>query len=251
MWTRAWRFANVYVYAALDALFTLLWFAAFVSVSVWQASGGDCDAKFKYGSASKCSTAKASVGFGVLVWLLFAATTAISVMGLLRFRKTGILPYSTSDKHGEAVVVEDGNKDPWSTDTDELEQQLQPNRDSQEETDLRRVYGQVTPDQEGLLPRPSRDDPFQDAHETHSMLDTQTEEGAHPGRPLSFQSGSELSISTAPPAYQEQTGARIPGVNIISPSGYVAPSALSPSEYTQTPGGRISFPHGNYGADFR
>ena len=262
MWSRAWRFANVYAYAAIDLLFTVLWFAAFVAVAVWQAGGvkkstdknqsgkgggGDCD-NFAYGSASKCETAKASVGFGVIVWLLFACTSGISIYGLLKYKKTGIMPYSTSDKHGEAVVVEDPNKDPWSTNTDELDQQLHPNRESGDEADLRRAYGQPLPEEDGLLPRPSRDDPFHDAQETHSMLDTQTEEGAHPGRPLSFQSSSELSIATAPPAYQEADQL---GINVISPSGYVAPSALSPSDYTQTPGGRVNFPTGNYGADFR
>ena len=81
------------------------------------------------------------------------------------------------------------------------------------------------------------------------MLDTQTEHGAHPGRPMSF--SSDMSITTTLPAYQEQAPQGVPGVNIISPSGYVAPSALSPSDYAQTPGGRINFPSGNYGADFR
>lgn len=263
MWSRAWRFANVYAYAALDVLFTILWLAAAIAVGVWQAdgvskgagkdgkdSGDGCD-NFAYGSSSKCSTAKASVGFGVIVFLLFAATSVISIMGLLKYRKTGIMPYGTSDKHGAAQIVEDPNKDPWSTNTDELEQQLHPNHDSDDEADLRRAYGQPLPEQDGLLPRPSRDDPFHDAQETHSMLDTQTEEGAHPGRPLSFRSTSELSVTTAPPAYQEDVPQGVPGVNIISPSGYVAPSALSPSDYTQTPGGRVNFPRGDYSAGFR
>ena len=263
MWTRAWKFANVYAYAALDLLFAVLWFAAAIAVGVWQGegvkkgsnndqskdAGGGC-ASFAYGSASKCEVAKASVGFGVIVFLLFALTSGVSIWGLLRYRKTGIMPYGSSGEHGKAeqLPVEDPNKDPWSTDTDELDHSY---RHSNDEPDLRRAYGQITPeeDREGLLPRPSTSgqDPFHDTRETHSMIDTQTEEGAHPGRPLSFSSSTNLSI--APPSYKEPSSEG--GVGVLSPTGYVAPSALSPSDYQQTPGGRISFPTGNYGADFR
>ena len=269
MWTRAWRFANVYAYAALDLLFTILWFAAAIAVGVWEAGGvkkgtnkqqgpqgkdsgsGGCST-FAYGSAAKCETSKASVGFGVMIFLLFVLTSAISVYGLLKYRKTGIMPYGTSGAHGkiEQLPVEDPNKDPWSANTDELDRPSgQFGGPSGSEADLRHAYGQIPPEEEqqGPLLRPSRDDPFHDAHETHSMVDTQTEEGAHPGRPLSYRSSTSLSI--APPAYEEQRPQLGPGV--ISPSGYIAPSALSPSDYEQTPGGRVNFPMGNYGADFR
>lgn len=272
MWTRAWRFANVYAYAALDTLCTILWFAAAIAVGVWEAAGvkkgsnkqpgqsgpqgknggssGGCST-FAYGSAAKCSTSKASVGFGVIIFLLFVLTSAISIYGLLRYRKTGIMPYGSSGAHGkvEQLPVEDPNKDPWSTNTDELDRPL---GQFGSEADLRHAYGQIPAEEEqqGPLLRPSnasREDPFHDAHETHSMVDTQTEDGAHPGRPLSYQSSTNLSI--APPAYEEERPQH--GQEILSPSGYVAPSALSPSDYEQTPGGRVNFPMGNYGADFR
>ncbi|KAK5166296.1 uncharacterized protein LTR77_008557 [Saxophila tyrrhenica] len=261
MWTRAWRFANVYAYAAIDLLYTLLWFAAFVAVAVWQSEGlkegsknkdGDKDGKgsceqFGYGSATKCQVTKAAVGFGVVIWLLFIATSVISIQGVLQFRRTGIMPNGNSTKHGQAERFEDPSKDVWSTNTDELDDSHPSHRPSVSpgDDDARRAYSQLSTadeDEQGLLQRPSiqADDPFAD---THSM----TEHGMHPGRAFSYQSGSNLSI-TAPPSYHEQTAG---AVGIPSPSGYVAPSALSPSDYEQTPGGRVNFPQANYGANFR
>ena len=260
MWTRAWRFTNVYAYAAIDILFAILWFAAFISVETWEAEGirkgakgkaakggddGACS-HFAYGSESKCTTSKASVGFGVVIFLSFAVTSAISIHGVLKYKKTGIMPYGNPGRHGrvEQRGAEDPNKDAWSTNTDELDPNHPSNRHSDEEPDPRRAYGQIPAeeDEEGLLHRDSLHNPFQD---THSMAETQTEDGVHPGRPLSYQSSTNLSI--APPAYEEERRQE----EVVSPSGYVAPSALSPSDYEETPGGRIDFPQGNYGADFR
>jgi hypothetical protein len=269
MWTRAWRFANVYAYAAIDLLYTLLWFAAFIAVAVWQAGGvkdkpsnknnsrddsnkkpsnesGSCS-NFAYGSASKCEVAKASVGFGVIVFLLFAVTSAISVRDVLTYRKTGIMPNGNTRTHGQAEQVgEDPNKDAWSTNTDELDQNHPSNRPStspEHDVDPRRAYGQIPEDedQQNLLHRSSlqHEDPFQD---THSM----TEHGMHPGRPASFHSATSAGLSIAPPpSYHERPPN---GDAALSPTGYVAPSALSPSDYEQTSGGRINFPQGNYSA---
>ena len=266
MWTRVWRFANVYAYAAIDLLYTLLWFAAFVAVAVWQSEGlkvkdKDSDAKkgakddagtcaqFAYGSASKCDVTKAAVGFGVAIWLLFIMTSAISIHGILQFRKTGIMPYGNSEKHGQAdrLGYDHLSKDVWSTNTDELGATHSSHRPSTslDDDDPRRAYGQLPTrdeDEQNLLHRPSTqtEDPFAD---THSM----TEHGMHPGRSLSYQSSTNLSIIT-PPSYHEQSNG---ATGSASPSGYVAPSALSPSDYEQTPGGRIHFPHGNYASEFR
>ena len=257
MWTRAWRFANVYAYTTLDLLFAVLWFAAFISVSTWEAQGiregvnkgkdnqkedGSCS-HFAYGSEAKCNTSKASVGFGVVIFLTFAVTSAISIHGLLKYRKTGIMPYGTSGNHGKAEQLEDPNKDAWSSNIDELDPSHPADRESEDEPDQRRAYGQIPADEEAeqsLLQRPtSQEDPFQDVHSTHTL----TEDGVHPGRPLSYESNTNLTI--APPSYHEQA----PPANdrALSPTGYIAPSALSPSDYEQTPGGRVNFPQGNYG----
>ena len=80
MWSRAQRFASAYAFLAVDALYTILWFAAFISVAVWNAKGireGAEKAKipddqkncttFLYGDAAKCAVSKAAVGVGVMV----------------------------------------------------------------------------------------------------------------------------------------------------------------------------------------
>lgn len=260
MWSRAWRFASVYAYAGLDILFTILWFAAFIAVAVWQGGGLDKGAKdkgpeeddgacshFAYGSEAKCNTSKASVGFGVVIFLLFALTSAISVYGVMRYRKTGVMPNGSQRKAGQAehVRAEDPNKDAWSTNTDDLE----PGH-TEDYNDPRRAYGQIPTEDEddsrqGFLHRPlsRHDDPFRD---THSMADSQTEEGdIHPGRAVSNRSNTSLGI--APPTSYHTN--RPTGEGSASPTGYIAPSALSPSDYEHTPGGRVNFPQGNYGAD--
>tara|TARA_R110002003_G_scaffold48_47_gene4300 strand:- start:800 stop:1087 length:288 start_codon:yes stop_codon:yes gene_type:complete len=80
MWSRAARFANAYAFLAVDALYTVLWFAAFIAVALWNSSGIKQGAKernipdnerncttFKWGSESKCNVSKASVGVGVVI----------------------------------------------------------------------------------------------------------------------------------------------------------------------------------------
>jgi hypothetical protein len=78
MWSRAWRFASVYAYAAIDILFTILWLSAFAAIASWvnagKSQGGkdkkkpaSCDV-FAYGSKSKCTTAEADIALGVMLW---------------------------------------------------------------------------------------------------------------------------------------------------------------------------------------
>lgn len=80
MWSRAQRFANAYAFLAVDALYTILWFAAFIAVAMWNSKGikdGAAEKKiadddrncttFKYGSESKCTVSKAAVGMGALI----------------------------------------------------------------------------------------------------------------------------------------------------------------------------------------
>jgi hypothetical protein len=241
----------MYAYAGIDLLYALLWFAAFVAVAVWRGQGLEKGAKdgkdascenFGYGSSTRCETAAASVGFGVIVFLLFVITSAISIHGVLKYRKTGVMPQPQLKKVNPQPMEDDFNKDAWSSNMQEPDERPST---SQGEIDPRRAYGQIPTedDEQNLLHRPSlqAEDPFQD---THSM----TEHGMHPGRPMSFQSTS-TGLSIAPPSYHERP-ADVTDSG-VSPSGYVAPSALSPSDYQETPGGRINFPTGNYGADFR
>lgn len=76
------RFAHPYAFATIDLLYTIFWFAAFISVATWTNDGikaGEAKLKeekkegkkgcaaFGYGSESKCTISRASIWFGVLI----------------------------------------------------------------------------------------------------------------------------------------------------------------------------------------
>lgn len=256
LWSRAWRFANVYAYLSLDLLFSLLWFVAFIAVALWQSAGfmkgaqeskdeqdtpGSC-AHFAFGSVSKCNVTKATVGMGVILFLLWCVTSGISIMMVIKYRRTGVVlggAPGVGRRQNTFQQHDDASKDPWSTRIDEHD-----GDDMHEVDEERRKYGQQSDDDyQGLLNRANAGSP-----------DTQTEHGAHPGRPMSFGSS---------------TRARTPSVQ--TPAEYddsSAPSALSPTGYAPThesrmynpfddlaavhneqqagPGARVQFPPGNY-----
>ncbi|KAL8742738.1 MAG: hypothetical protein Q9190_004831 [Brigantiaea leucoxantha] len=101
---RVKRFSNAYAHVALDGLATLLWLAAFIAVAVWTNQGikkgvgrpgtKGCDA-FAYGPPSKCHLSQATIVMGVIIFLLFVATSFISVKNLLYYRRNGSLPGAT------------------------------------------------------------------------------------------------------------------------------------------------------------
>lgn len=175
MWTRAWRFANVYAYATIDILYAILWFAASIAVAVWNGQhvsspsnngkrsllvstlmlarrdGDDDDGDngnqpavtLACGDATRCGISKASVGFGIIISLLFIATAVLAVRAVAEYKRTGKVPrpqlrHSRIDDDAN----KDPNKDPWSTNTDELD--LQHN-------DHNRYGHDAREDQEGLL----------------------------------------------------------------------------------------------------
>lgn len=260
MWTRAWRFQNVYAYAAIDMLFAILWFAAFITVAVWRGrgmgggDGGDDDdgddensdkggcANFAFGSERKCNVAGATVGFGVIVCALFIGTSVASGRAVIEYKRTGAMPNGEPAGRPQRVNTKSeghGNEDGvWSSNTNDLEHDYDDG-----DADPRRAYGQVPTEDahEGLLNGPGRkhSDPFNDHHGYGS-------EDVHPGRNLSQPSNPSLRIQPPQPYGQDDQA-----YSGADDNAYVAPSALSPSDYEGTPGGRISFPHANYGADFR
>jgi hypothetical protein len=80
MWSRAARFANAYAFLSLDAIYTILWFSAFISIAMWNSKGvkegakerklSESDANcttFKYGPEEKCKLSRATVGMGAVV----------------------------------------------------------------------------------------------------------------------------------------------------------------------------------------
>lgn len=248
MWTRAWRFANVWAYLAIDFLFALLWFAATIALGVWQSQGvkqgkkdhaddedlddkGDCEI-WAYGSSSKCKVTKAGVGFGVVILLLWCLTASISVWMVNKYRKTGVVPGSKNAGRGgfHQQVDDQASKDAWSTRIDEPE-------DLEDANDDRRKYGQVPEYDEqehgynGLMPTDSRQDGSD----------------AHPGRRSPMNSDAH---STAPSGYEDgMAPSALSPTGVLSPTNYgqVNPFGSTNTMYDSQPaGGRVQFPPGNY-----
>ncbi|KAI4267535.1 MAG: hypothetical protein L6R38_008216 [Xanthoria sp. 2 TBL-2021] len=103
---RVKRFSNAYAHAVIDILLAIFWFAAFISVATWTTDGikhgvarpgHEGCAAFKWGGgASKCHLSQAIIGMGVVVFILFLATSFISIKNLLYYRRNGSLPGLTS-----------------------------------------------------------------------------------------------------------------------------------------------------------
>ncbi|KAL8700851.1 MAG: hypothetical protein Q9201_005221 [Fulgogasparrea decipioides] len=105
---RTKRFSNAYAHAAIDILLAVFWFAAFISVATWTSEGirkgvgrpgtKGCDAFAWGGGGGKCHLSQATIGMGVVIFLLFIATSIISVRNLLYYRRNGSLPGATPDR---------------------------------------------------------------------------------------------------------------------------------------------------------
>jgi hypothetical protein len=229
-WRRTQRFANAYAFLTLDALYTLLWFAAFISIAVWNSEGirggavdigagkndGNCTT-FRFGNESKCKISRATVGFGVMIlyispypyspltanWTLnsifFAVTTGISAYYFIQYRKNGVLPYLSEKINPHHASGETTKDTTWSAEID------QPHRDSDEEDRRTEHGGNQQEDEYALL---------------HS---TETDEGRHPGRPLSWGVDGRSSYATPHAPYASDDH-----VSALSPGGY--------EEYRREPG---------------
>ncbi|EMD92614.1 hypothetical protein COCC4DRAFT_130661 [Bipolaris maydis ATCC 48331] len=214
MWSRAQKFASAYAFLAVDVLYTILWFAAFVSVAMWNSEGikeGAAKAKipddkrncttFIYGDEAKCKVSKAAVGVGVMVFLFFALTTGISAYYLHKFLREGEMPYQSSSSNPHYASGDSAYNNPkdaaWSTEIETAH-----GRNSSDSLDQRTEHGGNQQEDEYAL--------------LHS---TETDEGRHPGRPLSWGAGR-----TAPPYADYSTHSRGPsvvaGADALSPSGY-------------------------------
>lgn len=203
MWSRAARFANAYAFLALDALYTIFWFAAFVSVTVWNTAGvrdgekekkikdgdGNCST-FAPGPESMCVLSRATVGLGVVVFIFFALTTGISSYYIVKFRKDGVLPYESKEPNPHHMTGEGPKDNAWST-------EIENGHDSDDEDRRTERGGNQEEDEYALL---------------HS---TETDEGRHPGRPLSW--GDNRGFRDPVPPYAQQDH---DGVNALSPGGY-------------------------------
>ncbi|KAF2868296.1 hypothetical protein BDV95DRAFT_642912 [Massariosphaeria phaeospora] len=219
MWSRAARFANAYAFLALDALYTVLWFAAFIAVAMWNSKGiregakdkkldandGNCTT-FKFGNESKCSVSRATVGFGAVVLyltpplsVLFALTTGISTYYLTKFRKEGVLPYESSKANPHHVSGETQKDNAWST-------EIEAPRDSDDDDRRTERGGNQEEDEYALL------------------NSTETDDGRHPGRPLSWGDDRTGYGKNVPPYANYDDN-----LTALSPGGY--------EEYRRSGGG--------------
>jgi hypothetical protein len=259
MWTRAWRFANIYAYLALDLLFALLWFAATIALGVWQSQGikqgaqdhkDDADAAkesecelWAWGNVSKCKVTKAAVGFGVVIFLLWVLTSAISVWMMNKYKKTGVVPGSKNGGRGafQPQVDDPASKDAWSTRIDEPDDNMYGHgRPSQgeDEHDEGRKYGQV---------------PDYDEHDNgrnNGMLRSDSQNSgfdAHPGR-RSPMNADALSLAPTSGYEDGMAPSALSPTGVLSPTGYgqINPFANPNTAYESQTGGRVNFPAGNY-----
>ncbi|TKA68664.1 hypothetical protein B0A49_09317 [Cryomyces minteri] len=234
MWTRTVRFANAYVYAAVDILSAIFWFSAFVAVAAWNSAGirqGAADAKldasagncstFAWGPEDKCNLSKATVGLGVIIFLSFLLTSALSVHLALRARAADPLPFGPNTYAADPTGPDAHAKDAWSADTAELDRSR--SRSSS--------------------PYPNSGSALLRGSETET--ETETEEGRHPGRMLSWGARAAGTGGLVDGAVERMDGK-------AEAEAHRAGSALSPGGYDEELGmGRVAFPSGNYGFSSR
>jgi translocation protein SEC72 len=91
MWSRTQRFGNVYAFAALDGLFTILWLSAWAAVAAYVSAGGGCS-HFSLGSNGKCKLSEGTVVLGVFIMALFIGTSYVSIRTAMHYRRTGMMP---------------------------------------------------------------------------------------------------------------------------------------------------------------
>ena len=96
MYSRTQKFGNVYAFAALDGLFTVLWLSAWAAVASYVSAGGGCS-KFSLGSNGKCKLSEGTIILGVFIMALFGATSYVSIRNVMHYRRTGMLPAQTAN----------------------------------------------------------------------------------------------------------------------------------------------------------
>lgn len=147
---RTKRFANPYAHAALDALFTIFWFAAFIAVAVWTNAGisegqaKDKDGKlkgcaaFNYGSGTKCKLSQATVGMGVTILYVShihqRTTPQIQTCRLTPLSFLGIVSSSSSHLQSQSTASSTTAKTAPSPTSQPPTQQAQPQFQTKQNT---------------------------------------------------------------------------------------------------------------------
>ncbi|KAL8787486.1 MAG: hypothetical protein Q9195_007733 [Heterodermia aff. obscurata] len=155
IFTRTKRFSNPYAHTALDVLFTILWLAAFAAVAAWTNQGISA-VKDRKPDEKGCDR------------LLFATTSALSIYALLYYRRNGSLPSSTPTNGAVPITDHAFSSNPH--DDDPFEHDELHNADDHNDPAYDPHIGRG---------RRDHDDEYQSIH-------TDTEEGTHLGRPLSW-----------------------------------------------------------------
>ncbi|KAK5712288.1 hypothetical protein LTR15_011866 [Elasticomyces elasticus] len=114
-WIRTKHFPNIYVYAAMNVTFAMMWLAATIAVRLCDDQSIRLESKqhpkentwpdndstdlLVCGTSSQSIIAEASIDFALLVLVLFAVTSGISVFGILQAKRTG-------DVHNDGGYIE-------------------------------------------------------------------------------------------------------------------------------------------------
>jgi len=101
---RTRKFAHPFGLAAVDGLFTVFWISAFASQASYNSSG-KC--------SGACGISKAIVAFGVFIWLLWCASTFMSLYGVAYYRREGYLPGASRAPFNAQAI--DPDKEAFST----------------------------------------------------------------------------------------------------------------------------------------
>jgi len=168
---RTQRFINPYATAALDVSYMIFWLSAICAVQVWTDGGINgpkgCS-NFAYGSQSKCSVSYATVYIGIIIFSLWLFASTISVYSVIFFHRNGSIPNqrpSISKPYFNEYSTEPGMP-PGS-----ISEKTSSSRSTSASSRLRtRIHREPRIDEEkGIISE-----------------QTETADGTHPGRKLSW-----------------------------------------------------------------
>lgn len=132
--------------------------------------------------------------------IFFAITTGVSIYYLLKFLREGVLPYESAAPNPHHASGETTKDNAWSTEIETGHG----NRDSTDSLDRRTEHGGNQQEDEYAL-----------------LNSTETDEGRHPGRPLSWGEERTGYARPVPPYadYRDEGRAGAPN-DALSPGGY-------------------------------
>jgi translocation protein SEC72 len=167
MWSRTERFANLYAFATLDALFTVLWLSSWAAVASYVSAGGGCS-NFSLGSTGKCKMSEGTIVLGVFMMVLFGGTSFLSFRNLMHYRRTGMMPSAQKPNQFE-VQTDDAFSSNMQKDSDEQED-ADHRRGSYPTYDTAPMEPQSTFDQMGRTAQYAPLSPHSDYAETQPQL---------------------------------------------------------------------------------